>query len=231
MKTLNHSLNILTTTGIFDISQSNDFASIFPSSTQSLNATSASPILAVTSRISKLKAERIFDTTCIANLKPPPRIVVIILRIANIPLNVRCIFFPVSLSSPVSLSVSLSFSEKSFTDLAIPYNFIASSPTPGGLNISTQAFFIALPIPIKPSAAFLNDSMKSVLPSFSDISLARSPTETPSILASFSSALYREISSLVSPACSNCSSVSLPNSSVVFLVSSAVVSIVRPNFL
>ena len=95
----------------------NTFANKLCSCIQSLNLTITSPIDAVISNMSISKASRTFDIILNAVLKPPPIIVVIISRMANTPLKVRCIFLPVSLSSPVSLSVSLSFSENLFKDL------------------------------------------------------------------------------------------------------------------
>ena len=92
MKTSNHSLKDATISGNLDIIQLNDLARRFPSNIQSLNATSASPILAVTSRIFKSKVPKIEEIALNAIFKPPPRIVVMISRTANTPLKVRCNF-------------------------------------------------------------------------------------------------------------------------------------------
>ena len=150
------------------------------------------------------------------------------------------------------MSVSLSFSENSLKDRIREYNFTPNSATPGGLNTSTQALLIALPMPIKPLAAFLNDSINKVLPSLVDISSASSLTDIPSLSASFCNARYKAISSSVNPACSNCLSERLENASAALLtptvfladmslyldnineasfIPSDVSSIVKPNFL
>ena len=93
----------------------NIFSISIKESNQSLKPTIASPIPAVTSKISRWNMLRICFTTFKAIFNGPPITVAIISRMAKIPLKVLCNFLAVSVNSPVSLSVNLNFSENLFS--------------------------------------------------------------------------------------------------------------------
>ena len=122
-------------------------------STQSRNPTMASPILAVSSKISILAAPKSLATTFIAVFNAPPVIVVIMSITANTPLSVL-------LSLPAVSSLMDNFLDNSLKFAIISYNCI---DVIGG-NISTQASFIAVNILTILRPIFLNDSSNKVLP-------------------------------------------------------------------
>ena len=118
---------------------SNSFVKSKVASIQSLNFTTASPIAAVTSKMSRSNIARREVTALKANLKAPPRIVVMMSIIANTPFKVR--FNLSAVSSP-----TLSFLENSFIEAMMLYSWI---DVIGG-NISTHASFIALNTATRP---------------------------------------------------------------------------------
>ena len=185
----------------------------------SSNLTKASPMLAVTSRISKLKA----PSTCLAILnavlKTPPTTVEITWIIENSPLNVR---LSLSAVSPLTFS----FCENSLRALITLYNCI----TVGGGNTSNHASLIAPIIATRPFPAFANDSKRRVRPSFFPISSTSSCIDLPVFLDWVSKSLYIFISSSVNPAFFSCSSERFSNFFAVSSAASDVLLRLTPNF-
>ena len=185
----NHSPMALTTFFTPDAMLSNVFEKLKVFFIHLSNPTIASPIAAVTSRISKSNIPRIFLRSLKAIFIGPLTIVETILIAVNKPSKVRLNLFMVVPSLSASSLTFLNFSENLWKAATISYNPCCFSSMLLGGNTFCQASFIAPKAAPKPFAMFLKDSTISVLPSSSSILSMNSCTGIPSFSASFLTSL------------------------------------------